>query len=184
MSFSEEHLDSYRQYLRFLARTQLGGELRSKVDPSDIVQQSLLQAHQAWGTFRGTSEAELAAWLRRILSRTIAHAARDLKAQMRDVQREQSIQAAVDQSSVRLEKFLATEQSSPSHRAIRREHAVLMAEAVESLTPEQREAIVLRYWHSMTLAEVAAAMHKSQPATVGLLHRGLAALREKLKNLE
>jgi RNA polymerase sigma-70 factor (ECF subfamily) len=135
--------------------------LPSKVDPSDIVQQTLLQAHQARGQFRGQSEAEVIAWLRQILSRTIAHATRDWQTQKRDASREQSIHAAIDASSARLEQLLAADQSSPSQRAMRREHAVLVAEAVESLSDEQREAIVLRYWQGMTLNETAEAMQKS-----------------------
>jgi len=181
---SVENIDRYREYLRFLARVQLGAELRSKLDPSDIVQQSLLQAHQARSGFRGHTEAELVAWLRRILSRTIAHATRDWQAQKREVDREQSIHTAVDASSARLEHFLAAEGSSPSQRAVRREHAVLVAEAVESLSAAQREAIVLRYWHALTLNEVAAALQKSPTAVAGLLHRGLKALRVKLRKLE
>jgi RNA polymerase sigma-70 factor (ECF subfamily) len=183
-NISLENLNRYRNYLRFLAKVQLGADLRAKVDPSDIVQQSLLLAHQAWGDFRGTSEAELAAWLRAILSRTIAHATRDWKAQKRDVERERTIEAAVDASSARLGQFLVAEQSSPSQAAMRREQEVLVAEAVESLSADQCEAIVLRYWQGMTLNGVAEAMNKSPAATAGLLHRGLKALRSRLQNLD
>jgi RNA polymerase sigma-70 factor (ECF subfamily) len=183
-NISLENLNRYRDYLRFLARVQLDAELRAKVDPSDIVQQSLLLANQAWGDFRGTSEAELVAWLRTILSRTIAHATRDWKTQKRDVERERSLEAAIDASSARLGQFLAAEQSSPSQAAMRRELEVLVAEAVESLSAEQCEAIVLRYWRSLTLNEVAEAMNKSPAATAGLLHRGLKTLRSRLQNLD
>ncbi len=179
-----EEIEGYRDYLRFLARVQLGIELRSQLDPSDIVQQSLLQAYQARDDFRGGSKAELVAWLRQILSRTIAHATRELHAEKRDVDRQQSIHAAVDASSARLELFLAADQSSPSQRAMRREHAVLVAEAVESLSDEQRETVLLRYWHGMTLNEVANAMAKSPTAVAGLLHRGLKTLRTRLIQLE
>lgn len=181
---SSDGIEQFRTYLRFLARVQIGPEMQGKLDPSDIVQQSMLQAHRAWKGFRGQSEAELAGWLRTILANTIAHAARHLRTQKRDVGREQSIHEAVDASSMRLEHFLAAEQSSPSQRAVRREHAVLVAEAVESLSEDQREAIVLRYWHGMTLAEVAKAMDKTLPATAGLVHRGLKMLRQKLELTE
>ena len=177
-------IERYRNYLRFLARVQLGGRVSAKVDPSDVVQQSLLQAHQARNEFRGATEAELLAWLRQILSRTIAHATRDLQAQKRDVRREQSIHNAIDASSARLEQLLMADQSSPSQSAVRREHAVLVAEAVESLSDEQRQAIVLRYWQGLTLNETAEALAKSPAAVVGLLQRGLKALRMRLKNLD
>jgi RNA polymerase sigma-70 factor (ECF subfamily) len=60
-------LEPYRDYLRTLARLQVPAEFRGKVDPSDLVQETLLRAHQKVGQFRGHTHAELAMWLRRIL---------------------------------------------------------------------------------------------------------------------
>jgi RNA polymerase sigma-70 factor (ECF subfamily) len=184
LSVSSQELEQYRTYLRFLARVQLGPEFRGQLDPSDVVQQSLLQAHQAWAGFRGETPAELAAWLRKILANTLAKATRDLVRQKRDVRRERSFEAAVDASSVRLEKLFAADDSSPSQRASRREHAVLVADAVESLPDAQREAIVLHYWDGMKLADVASAINRSDAAVAGLLQRGLKTLRTRLKRLD
>jgi RNA polymerase sigma-70 factor (ECF subfamily) len=94
-------LERYRAYLRLLARMLLDPRLQSKLDPSDVVQQTLLQAHQARNDFRGRSEAELAAWLRQILARNLAHAVRDLGRAKRDIGRERSLEAALDASSAR-----------------------------------------------------------------------------------
>ena len=76
-------LERYRQYLRLLARWHLDPRLQAKVDPSDLVQEALLKAHQARGKFRWRSEAELAAWLRQILANTLADALGQLPADQR-----------------------------------------------------------------------------------------------------
>jgi len=113
------HLERFRAYLHLLARLHLDPRLRAKLAPSDVVQQTLLQAFQGLGGFRGGTDAEVAAWLRRILARNLAHAVRDLGRSKRDVARERSLEAAVDASSARLEAWLAAEQSSPSQQAAR-----------------------------------------------------------------
>ena len=69
---TSDALDKYRPYLLMLARLQFDEKLQAKLDASDIVQQTLLEAHQAIGDFRGQSDGEKAAWLRRILARNFA----------------------------------------------------------------------------------------------------------------
>lgn len=122
-------LDRFRDYLLLLARSRLDRRLRGKVDASDLVQQSLLEAHQARASFRGGDAAAQAAWLRQILARNLANAVRDLTRAKRDVTRERSLQAGLGESAARLEGWLAADQSTPSQRADRHERALRLAGA-------------------------------------------------------
>jgi RNA polymerase sigma-70 factor (ECF subfamily) len=175
-------LERFRAYLTVLARAHLDPRLRSKLDESDLVQQTLLQAHAGRGAFRGQSEAELAGWLRQILARNLAQAARNFQRQLRDVSRERSLQAAVEASSARLDVWLAAQQSSPSQRAADAERSCLLADALLRLPEPQREALVLQHWHGWTVAQIGEHLGRSPAAVAGLLKRGLAQLRTALGN--
>jgi RNA polymerase sigma-70 factor (ECF subfamily) len=167
-----------------LARVQLDPRLRDKLDPSDVVQQTLLDAHRKQDQFRGRTEAERAAWLRQILARNLLDALRAFGRAKRDVAREHSLEAALDQSSQRLEAWLAAEQSSPSQRLQRHEQAVQLADALAELPPAQQEALVLQHWHGWSLAQIGQHMGRSPAAVAGLIKRGLQQLRGLLQEAE
>jgi RNA polymerase sigma-70 factor (ECF subfamily) len=176
----ERPLESYRDYLRLLARVQLSPRLQAKVDASDVVQQTLLEAHKCRGQFRGQSEAERLAWLRAILANVLAAAARRFSAGARDLGRERSLEAEVDLSSSRLECLLAADGTSPSERTVRGEDLLRLAHAMACLSPDQREVVEMHHLKGLSLADVAALTGRSRPAVAGLLFRGLNKLRELL----
>jgi RNA polymerase sigma-70 factor, ECF subfamily len=177
-------LERYRAYLYLLARLQLDRRLQAKVDASDIVQQTLLQAIRAAREFRGRTDAEVAAWLRRILANTLANSLRDLGRQRRDVRRERSINADLEQSSARLESWLKANQTSASQRAIRNEESVQLANALASLPEAQREALILHHLQEWTLDQVAQHLGRSPSAVAGLIKRGLQTLRQHFQTEE
>jgi len=177
-------LERYRSYLRVMAEIELGRRWRTKVDPSDIVQQSLLEAHQDRAALKGRTDAELAAWLRTILARNLLNTARDLTAQKRDVRRERSLAQQMEHSSHRLEKFLAAEQTSPSQNAVKSEQIEKLASALGQLPEDQRTAVILKHFHDWSLAEIAAHQERSTLAVAGLLKRGLKKLRLLMQEAE
>lgn len=176
-------LEPFRSYLLLLTRTRLDRKLQGKLDPSDIVQQTMIEAHQARESFRGEGPAAQAAWLRQILARNLANAVRDLTREKRDVARERSLQADLDESASRLEGWLAAEQSSPSQQAERHERALLLARAIAELPEQQREAVVLRHFQGCSLTQIAEELKTTTAAVTGLLHRGLKNLRRALTAL-
>jgi RNA polymerase sigma-70 factor (ECF subfamily) len=174
----------FRDYLLLLARAQLGPHAQARLDASDVVQQTLLEAHADREQFRGTTAGELAAWLRRILVRNLANARRDLHRARRDIDRELSLDAALEQSSARLDAWLAAEQPSPSQQAEQHERAARLASALRQLPAPQREAVELRHLHGWSLADIAARMGRTPAAVATLLHRGLVRLRQLLQETD
>lgn len=170
-------LEEYRSYLLLLAKIQLDPGPRNRIDPSDIVQQTMLEAHAKADQFHGDDSA-LAAWLRQALINNLRDAWRALRKGKRDIRREQALPEAVEQSSARLEAILAAPQSSPSQRAVRNEDLLRLADALTGLPEAQRDAIVLHHLQGCSLTETARSLHRSDAAVAGLLHRGLKKLRE------
>jgi RNA polymerase sigma-70 factor (ECF subfamily) len=180
VSTLEKPLDRYRSYLILLARTQLNPRLGCPVDASDIVQQTLLEAHAKQAQFRGTLDVQRGAWLRQILAHNLADALRGISRAKRDLHRQQSLESSVNHSALRLGDLLAADQSAPGDPLDREERAVLLADALAELPEAQREALVMQYWQGMSLAAIAAQMSRTPAAVAGLLKRALKQLRQHL----
>jgi RNA polymerase sigma-70 factor, ECF subfamily len=171
-------LERFREYLRLLAGLQLAPRLRGKVDLSGVVQQTLLDAYMAQG--RERNEAQVTAWLRKILLNNLADEIRRCGARKRDAKLERSLDVALEQSASRLEGWLAARHSSPSQRAVRDEEILRLVDALADLSGNQRRAVELHHLQGLSLAQIAEELGTTKPAVAGLLHRGLKALRAML----
>jgi RNA polymerase sigma-70 factor, ECF subfamily len=175
-------LDRFRSYLLLLARVQVGDRARARLDASDLVQQTLLEAHRKRTQFRGATAAELAGWLRRLLACEIADARRGLDRARRDIRRERAIEELLAEVSSRLEAGLAAPDSSPGDRADRNEQALQLADALLRLPEDQRRAVELKHLRGCTVAEIAGLLGRTETAVGGLLRRGMTRLRELLRS--
>jgi RNA polymerase sigma-70 factor (ECF subfamily) len=175
---SAPDFEQYRSYLRVLAIAQLPQRVQPRFDASDLVQETLMDAHRDWPQFDGSSENELLAWLRKILVHNLLSALRYARQQKRDFRRE--IVDNVNHSSMCLEKFLAGDQTSPSQCVRRSERYERLFQVLSHLPENQRQAVVLKHLHGKSLTDVAEALGVSVSATGGLLRRGMSTLRKMM----
>ena len=173
-------LEQYRAYLRLLADLQLNPRLRVKEGASDIVQQTMLDAHQGFGDFRGKTEPELRAWLKTILTRNLLTVARRYRTHKRATGREVSLQDRLEKSSAQLHRQLVADQTSPSMTLMKQERSEQLATALLKLLEDERSAVVLKHYHNWSVADIAEQLGRTQDAVAGLLRRGLMKLREHL----
>jgi RNA polymerase sigma-70 factor (ECF subfamily) len=177
---NRDTLDKFRSYLYLLTRAHLGPRMQNGIDASDLVQQTMLDAHAKKNQFRGVTDAERGAWLRQILTRNLADALRHQHRAKRDVSRQVSLEAEIDGSFVRAESWLAASQSSPSQHVTKKEELLRLADVLTKLPHAQRDAVILRHLQGMSLVEVAAELDRSEAAVAGLIYRGLNRLHELL----
>jgi RNA polymerase sigma-70 factor (ECF subfamily) len=177
-------LEKYRTYLETLTFLQIDPRLRSKFGMSDIVQQTLVDAVPDLERLQALDDSGRKRWLRRVLVNNLLQEVEKWRAQARDPGREQSVEAAASESSVRLHEWLAAEDTSPSERLVRKERKLRVLEALAQLPGREREALILQQYHGWTLDQIAEHLECTSKAVAGLQARGRARLRESLVDLE
>jgi RNA polymerase sigma-70 factor (ECF subfamily) len=177
-------LETQRTALRRMAEGRLGERIEVRVDASDVIQQTFLEAHRSFQQFAGQDARELVAWLHGILDHKVAGAVRDhTLLQKRDVRREQSMDDSHG-GKAPLKQQLNAGHSSPSQKAIRGEEEQRLFEALTSLPADQREAVRLRHLEGWALADIAQHLGRSSTATAGLIKRGMQTLRRQMHERE
>lgn len=174
-------LERYCNYVRLLARAQLGAAVRSRLDASDLVQETLLEAQRDFSRFAGGTERELVAWLRTILVRNLVDQVRRQRAQRRNPDRQESLEALLERSGQAAHEALTAAVASPSAQASRREQAVILADALQRLSADYREVIVLRNLEGLSFDEIAERLDRSAGAARMLWMRALEKLQRLLE---
>jgi RNA polymerase sigma-70 factor (ECF subfamily) len=177
------NLERFREYLRLLARMQLDPRLQGKVDLSGVVQQTLLEAHQALAELGAMDEGRRAAWLRRALANNLTDEVRRLGRASRNLALERSLEAALESSSARLEGWLASREASPGEQAVRNEQLLQLAEALARLPDDQRVAVEWHHLQGRPLADIATELGRSRGAVGALLLRAMKRLRHLMEGL-
>ena len=176
----ESTFDRFRPYLHLIAQSNLGPILRRKLEASDVVQQTLLQAHRDMAQFRGTTDAELMGWLRQILRRRLLDFAKHWQGQKRDARREQAMERAIDDSIRRVDDWLMANQTSISKKAIRNEELLRLSSALEQLPEDLRQVIVLHHLQGMKFTEIATRLGCEDTTVARRLSRGLKKLKRMM----
>jgi RNA polymerase sigma-70 factor (ECF subfamily) len=177
----------YSNYLKVLSTSQLDPRLRARISASDIVQDTLLEAHHDFPQFRGQSIGEFVAWLRQILVHNLARQVqKHILTDKRDIRREVSIEALrndIDRSAMRLEAVIAGDSPSPSTNAVNGESRRLLADCLEAMPGDYREVILLRNLEGLPFPEVAERMNRTPGAVRMLWLRAIDAMRTRLEAL-
>jgi RNA polymerase sigma-70 factor (ECF subfamily) len=174
-------LEHCRDYLLFVANQGLDDDLRAVVAPSDLVQETFVQAQQRFGSFRGTSEAELVAWLRAILlNREFAAYRRYRTAAKRRIPRDPAENGA--SLSPDAAQQAVCDLPSPSAVASLLEQNALLERALRQLPPDYERVVRMRYWEELTFAEIGQQMRRSSEAARKLWFRAVELLGEILES--
>jgi RNA polymerase sigma-70 factor (ECF subfamily) len=168
-----------RNYLLLVANKNLDPALAAKMNPSDLVQETFLDAQRDFAQFGGTREDELRAWLCRILTNNIANATRQFRGtSMRDVDRE--IPLAADSDAARPAQDLLSDTPTPSQKAVAREEETALQQALARLPDHYRQVLRLRYDDDMTFAAIGAVMGCSEEAARKLWARALDSVAKEM----
>ena len=171
-----------RGYLGFVARCQVESWLRVKVDASDLVQQTMLEAHRDFNGFQGSSEKEWLAWLRKILSHNAADFVRHYRGTAkRQAGREVRFCDPAD-TVARGAPEPAAPGATPSQEFLRLDNELRMTAALADLPPDYQEVIVLRNLQRLPFNDVAERMGRSRPAVQMLWMRAIKKMQEVLGN--
>jgi RNA polymerase sigma-70 factor (ECF subfamily) len=172
-------LEVYRNYLLLVAERELDSGLRAKAGASDLVQETFLEAQRDFPQFRGASEEELRAWLRRLLLNNVANFTRRYHVGKRQVGREQPLEPSSWSGTPG--GALPADMPSPSGDAVEREQAEEVRRALERLPEKDRQMLRWRYEEQRSFEEIGRLLGCTPRTAQKAWARALRRLRQELK---
>ncbi len=165
-------LESCRAHLLVVAECELGSTLRPKAGASDLVQQSLLEAHRGFEEFRGSTAEEFLAWTSTILRRNLMDLGRRYRAsESRSVARE-----VVPHSFDSYPSAIA----DPQAEASMGEELLRLSLAISQLPQETQSVIRLRHEEYLGWDEIGQRLNKSGEAVRKIWFRAVESLRSEM----
>ena len=177
-------LRKYFRYLNSLSRQHTDERIRMRVSPSDVVQETLLEAHRDFARFAGTSIEEFTGWLRKILFNNLATAIENhVLAAKRDIRKQRPLDLPTGDAShapEQLKRSLEASISSPSAPLRRDESLRHLTAAISQLPDAYQQVIKLRHFENLSFAEIAAKLGRSAGATRMLWVRAVEKLKHEM----
>ncbi len=160
------------------AKAKLGPEGLTKETPSDVVQETMLDAHRDFSRFAGRSEPELVGWMQAILDHNVLNSIRRFRG---TAKRNPDLERPID-GTARGDSGQgpAADQTTPSAAASRKEERQRLERALSRIKDEHATVIRLRYHEDLSFAEVAARLGRSEEAARKLWSRAIEALSIEL----
>src|SRR5262249_55786718 len=173
-------LETCRAYLLAIANQELDAELKAKVGPSDVVQDSFLEANRDFEKFNGRTQEDLRAWLRRILLHNVANVRRQFQeTEKRRVDREVPLSVALGGP---VENGLIADRPTPGSEVAAQEQITKMLLAVEQLPEHYRDVLRLRHQEGQSFDDIGARTGRSAEAARKVWARAVEMLKELLKS--
>jgi RNA polymerase sigma-70 factor (ECF subfamily) len=174
-------LERHRPRLRQMIALRLDRRLQARLDPSDVLQETLAEAAQRMADYARDRSLPFYPWLRQLAwDRLVQLHRRHVRAGKRSVRREQADLPLSDESVLALAERLASRGSSPSARLQRSEQRRRVQAILEQLSAGDREVLVLRYLEHLSTQELAVVLGLTPAGVKTRQLRALQRLRDLL----
>lgn len=182
LSARQELFEFYRGHLRRMIGVRLDRRMVSRVDPSDVVQETLIDAAKRLDGYLKEKPLPFLAWLRQIASERLVDVhRRHVSSQRRSVTREMGDPGLPEAAGSELAQWLISSQTSPSGQLIRQERLERVRQSLDELPPRDREVLVMRHLEHLATDEIATALGITPGAVKARILRALLRLRDVLE---